>query len=44
MVKAFIDLIKNGGKPLINPEEIFVVTKATFAVVESLKTRQVVSI
>ncbi len=44
MVKAFIDLIKNGGKPLINPEEIFAVTKATFAVVESLQNRQVVSI
>ena len=44
MVKAFIGLIKNGGKPLINPEEIFAVTKATFAVVESLQNRQVVSI
>lgn len=44
MVKAFIDLIKNSGKPLINPEEIFAVTKATFAVVESLQNRQVVSI
>lgn len=44
MVRAFIDSVKNGGKPLINPEEIFAVTKATFAVVESLKTRQVVSV
>ena len=44
MLKAFIDLIKNGGKPLINPEEIFAVTKATFGVVASLQHRQVVSI
>jgi len=44
MVRAFIDSVKNGGLALIRPDEIFAVTKATFAVVESLKTRQVVSV
>ena len=43
MVKEFIHSIKDGGPPLIASEEIFAVTRATFAVVESLKTRQVVS-
>jgi predicted dehydrogenase/threonine dehydrogenase-like Zn-dependent dehydrogenase len=44
MVKAFVRSIKEGGAPLIAPEEIFAVTRATFAVVESLKTRQVISL
>jgi predicted dehydrogenase len=44
MVRTFIDRIKNGGDPLIRPEEIFSVTRATFGIVESLQSRHAVSI
>lgn len=44
MVRAFLRSIMDGGPPLIAPQEIFAVTRATFAAVESLKTRQVVSL
>lgn len=44
MVQAFIERIKEGGLPLIPAEEIFSVTKAAFAVLESLCTRQVVAL
>jgi predicted dehydrogenase/threonine dehydrogenase-like Zn-dependent dehydrogenase len=42
MVRAFVHRIKNGGRTLMAPEEIFSVTRATFAVVRSLKTHQTV--
>lgn len=44
MVKAFIERIKSGGPPLIAPQEVFSVTRATFAVGESIRNRQVVSV
>ena len=44
MVKAFIKSIKEGGSPLIPPDEIFAVTRTTFAVLESLRTHQAVSL
>jgi len=43
MVKAFIRSIKEGGPPLIPFDEISAVTRTTFAILESLRTRQVVS-
>ena len=42
MVQTFLLRIKNGGQPLIPPEEIFSVMRAVFAVIQSLKTRQTV--
>jgi predicted dehydrogenase len=42
MVKTFVHRIKNGGQPLIPPEEIFSVMRSVFAVIQSLKTRQTV--
>ena len=44
MVKAFIKNIKEGGSPLIPADEIFAVTRTTFAVLESLRTHQAVSL
>jgi predicted dehydrogenase len=44
MVKAFIKSIKEGGSPLIPADEIFAVTRTTFAILESLRTRQAVSL
>jgi len=44
MVRAFIKSIKEGGLPLIPADEIFAVTQATFAVLESLRTHQAVSL
>jgi len=44
MVKAFIKGIKEGGPPLIPADEIFAVTRTTFAVLESLRTHQAVSL
>ena len=44
MVKAFIKSIKEGGSPLIPADEIFAVTRTTFAVLESLRTHQAVSL
>jgi predicted dehydrogenase/threonine dehydrogenase-like Zn-dependent dehydrogenase len=44
MVKAFIKGIKEGGAPLIAADEIFAVTRTTFAVQESLRTRQAISL
>jgi polar amino acid transport system substrate-binding protein len=43
MVRAFIERVRQGGAPLIPVDEIFAVTRATFGVVESLRTRQAVS-
>jgi polar amino acid transport system substrate-binding protein len=42
MVQAFIDRVGQGGAPLIPPEDVFAVTRATFAVLESLSTRQAI--
>ncbi len=44
MVTAFVERIQQGGPPLIPAEEIFRVTRATFAVLESLKTRQAITL
>jgi len=44
MVKAFIKSIKEGGLPIIPTNEIFAVTRTTFAVLESLRTHQAVSL
>ena len=44
MVRAFINKIKEGGLPLIPADEIFSVTRTTFAVLESLRTHQAVSL
>jgi len=44
MVKAFIKSIKEGGSLLIPADEISAVTRTTFAVLESLRTRQAVSL
>ncbi len=44
MVQAFVERIQQGGPPLIPAEEIFTVTRATFAVLESLKTRQALTL
>jgi polar amino acid transport system substrate-binding protein len=40
MVKAFVDVVKNGGLPPISPREIFAVTRATFKAMESLRTHE----
>ena len=44
MLSTFIDRVSNGGAPLIKPDEIFAVTKATFGVLESLQSRKAVFI
>ena len=44
MMKQFLQRIKMGGEPLMPPEEIFTVTQACFAVLQSIRTRQSVSI
>jgi predicted dehydrogenase/threonine dehydrogenase-like Zn-dependent dehydrogenase len=44
MMKQFLQRIKMGGGPLMSPEDIFTVTQACFAVLESIRTRQAVSI
>jgi predicted dehydrogenase/threonine dehydrogenase-like Zn-dependent dehydrogenase len=44
MVRAFLARIRDGGSPIISPVEIFAVTRATFAVQESLKDRQPISL
>ena len=44
MVSSFIESVKKGNSPLISPDEIFSVTRACFAVLESLQTRNVVRI
>jgi predicted dehydrogenase len=40
MMKQFLQQIKTGGEPLISPEEIFTVTRACFAILQSIKTQQ----
>lgn len=44
MVRRFLERIKTGGEPLIPADEMFTVTRACFAVLESLSTRKVVSL
>ena len=40
----FINRVKNGGEPLIPINEIFNVTKASFAAIESMKTRKWINV
>ncbi len=44
MVRALLDRIKQGGDPLIPPEDVFTVTRATLAAVDSLRSGGVVRI
>lgn len=44
MVKAFIKSIKDGGTPLIPADEIFAVTRTTFAILESLRNHRAISL
>jgi len=44
MVRAFLKVIKEGGAPLIPADEIFAVTRTTFAILESLRTHQAISL
>jgi len=44
MMKQFLQRIKMGGEALISPEEIFTVTQVCFAVLQSIRTQQSVSI
>ncbi len=44
MVTAFVRSIREGGAPIIPAAEIFTVTRATFAVLESLRTHQTVTL
>lgn len=44
MVRKFLECIKSGGAPLIPADEVFAVTRTTFAVLESLKARQAVTL
>ena len=44
MVRAFVGAVRNGGATPIPFEEIYTVTMATFKILESLRTRQVVNL
>jgi len=44
MLKAFIKSIKDGGSPIIAADEIFAVARATFAVLESIRTKRAVTL
>jgi polar amino acid transport system substrate-binding protein len=44
MARRFLQTVKEGGMPIIPPEEIFSVTRATFAVLESIRTRQAIDL
>jgi hypothetical protein len=44
MVRAFINGIEEGRTPLIPANEIFAVTRTTFAILESLRVHQALSI
>ena len=44
MVRQFINTVKDGGDPLVPASEIFGVTRATFAVLESIKSRRCVEL
>lgn len=44
MVHEFLSAIKDGGLPPISAQEIFAVTRATLRAVESIKSRQALSI
>ncbi len=41
MVREFLDCIREGGAPLIEIRDLLAVTRATFAAVESIQTREV---
>ncbi|NLT49158.1 MAG: Gfo/Idh/MocA family oxidoreductase [Clostridiales bacterium] len=44
MVRKFLESIKSGGAPLIPPDEVFAVTRTTFSVLESMKSRHAVTL
>jgi len=44
MIGRFLDRLKAGGEPIIRPSESFLVTQACFAVEESIRTQNVVSL
>ncbi|MDP6060858.1 MAG: Gfo/Idh/MocA family oxidoreductase, partial [Pirellulaceae bacterium] len=44
MVRAFLERVKSGGMPLIPPQEIFAVTLASLAALESIRNRASVEI
>ena len=44
MVRAFVDRVRDGGRPLIPFDELTSVTRATFAALESIKVRQAVAV
>lgn len=44
MLQSFLSTIRDGGSPLIPADELFRVTKSTFAVLESLRTRRPVDL
>lgn len=44
MLRAFIASIRDGGAPLIPAEELFTVTRASLAALESIRTRRAVSL
>jgi polar amino acid transport system substrate-binding protein len=44
MLQSFLSTIRDGGSPLIPADELFGVTKSTFAILESLRTRRPVDL
>lgn len=44
MIRAFLDRLKAGGEPVMDPQESFTVMQACFAAEESLRTQTVVSL
>ena len=44
MLAKFIEAVKDGKAPPINPDEIFSVTRAAFCVLDSIRTRAAISI
>jgi hypothetical protein len=44
MIGQFLDAVKTGAEPIIHPNESFIVMEACFAIEESLRTRDVVSL
>ncbi len=44
MIGRFLDRLKAGGEPIVDPRESFVVMKACFAVEQSLRTQSIVPV
>ena len=44
MLREFVDRVRAGGPPLIPEAELYAVTQATFAILESLRTREAVDV